>query len=309
MAPSINMSNFKINVPIFSSNDSDPCNYMNFKAAFLNALYTINCPDSTKLIFLRNNLRAPALGYVADLPADKEDSYETAIETLDSIYLDKDKIRDKLFEKIYAFSITNVASFKEFISILHVKLDELAKFECDLRIEGSPGYKLLGFLVMKKLPLFIYKEFSRKKKHPDLDTFRTYAEDILNILSCNSKPNPGRGNNNQTGPNPTSKQVERPPCSLPSLPPSTISVLCRFCPSNEHSSSKCNRFSSFSARTDRAKERGLCLKCLSSKHSVEQYPGKTVSGELYKCRVCETTGHIAPLCPNKATIKNRPSNS
>ena len=47
MAPSINMSNFKINVPIFSSNDSDPCNYMNFKAAFLNALYTINCPDST----------------------------------------------------------------------------------------------------------------------------------------------------------------------------------------------------------------------------------------------------------------------
>ena len=61
---------------------------------------------------------------MADLPADKEDSYETAIEILDSIYLDKDKIRDKLFEKIYAFSITNVASFKEFISILHVKLDE-----------------------------------------------------------------------------------------------------------------------------------------------------------------------------------------
>ena len=75
------------------------------------------------------------------------------------------------------------------------------------------------------------------------------------------------------------------------------SYRCRFCPSTDHTSSKCPSYVTLEAKKARASSLGLCSRCLNKNHNASECPGLKAALP-YKCNVCRKPEHHGALCPH-----------
>ena len=71
---------------------------------------------------------------------------------------------------------------------------------------------------------------------------------------------------------------------------------CKFCPSLEHSSSRCKIYHTHDSRIKRAASKGLCTRCLSKTRSTEKCISN-YSSLAFNCDSCKSNKQVTPMCP------------
>ena len=177
----------------------------------------------------------------------------------------------------------------------------MQKIDYDFFSPNTSGYDLLSHIIRSKLPKNIIIEIGRRTAvtYPKInDIFPHFFEIrklfLININDQNSQSNSNKNNNNSNVKSvPRSSNVNSSNSGANS---SSNPKGCKFCSMTNHGSSKCQTFSSHSARVDRAKNLKLCSRCLSASHDESKCPG--LEGRLsFSCAVCRRAEHVTPLCP------------
>ena len=174
------------------------------------------------------------------------------------------------------------------------------------------GNTLLSFLIRSKLPHFFLVELSRKtdRPFPSFRQFITFGDGLICRLQPIHKASP----QNSLPPPPPAARAPKPvsaPRTLISGRFSSskdrgeaagsrtshasvrkVAPKCKFCGDSEHSSLRCTKVVSYTARVERARKRGLCFRCLSSGHGGEACPGVGVSWVKRASSV--EVGHMLP---------------
>ena len=295
----------------FQNNVINPFAYYNFKKSFSNAVAGMpNLTNSQKLIYLKGYLAGEALNLVENLPVE-DNSFRLAVDLLDHNFLDKDLIIDKTLNSILmAPEVSQLKEVETFVRLISNKVQDLKGVGVNLTETGSSGLLLLSKIINLKLPRQFLIELSRETNtnYPNfnqlVDKFQEilirlklgYAEQSVKHkvkIEAGSVSSPPKWDlkNKQVD----SKSKEYKVKSGQEISKKQ-SYRCKFCPSTDHSSSKCSSYAMLESRKARASSLGICSRCLNQKHNTSDCPGLKAALP-YRCYVCGKSEHHGALCP------------
>ena len=310
-----------IHLDTFKNNSDNPFAYYSFKKSFLNAIAGMpDLTNSQKLIYLKGYLSGEAFNLVENLPIE-DTNFKLALQLLDKSFLDSQLIVDKTLNSI--LNTPDVSQLKDvefFIRLIANKVQDLKGLGVNLVEPGSSGLLLLSKIVNLKLPRPFLIELSRETNtnYPNFNQLLDKYQEILVRLRLGyvEQGVKLKAKGDSVGPssspkwdykNKTVSEDKSKDKNIAKARPSTEvnkkqSLRCKFCPSSEHSASKCPSYVSLEARKSRASTLGYCNRCLNSKHSPSECPGLKAALP-YKCFVCGKSEHHVAFCPQDKTDK------
>ena len=227
---------------------------------------------------------------------------------------------------------------RTYINECRALLFELKQYNVDLLDVNSAGCLLISHIIFEKLPPSIRKELIQRANNnfPSVhDLFNHYKDIIQSLLrSSRTKTDKSEKKENYVKPKSGSQTFNKSPFkSKAVLKPNTSSTLenfntavrpkvvnssddshkpnsndsnnafvktCKFCSGTGHSMLGCTKYETVKDRQKRCTTLGLCSSCTSSKHKIDQCPGKD-NKLTFPCNKCKRHEHIAALCPNVRT--------
>jgi hypothetical protein len=319
-----------LKVPQFENNEADPLAFQKFSVTFESATACYpNLNNEQKLIFLRTLLKGNALSLIAN-----QTEFDVAWNVLNTQYFQVDSIIDCLLAPLIdPAPLTSLKSVSEYFTVLRFKIQELSSLGVDC-VTGALGCRLLSKTIRAKLPGYILQEVSRRtgSNYASVENILAHIEDILAMYTAKQTQktqqstsvekttqgktgsySKGAQNNQEARKNFSyAGAIKKTP---PSAPPVTVALtqkpltvvqkaqtegevktkLCRFCNSENHSSSSCTKYVTIEARKARADELKRCSVCLSEGHQGARCKNHPFP---FKCVGCGETSHIQPFCPS-----------
>ena len=273
----------EITVPSFMNNAQDPLAFAHFARAFQAALN--NFPGITgraKLQYLKTLLRGESLALVAGI-----EDYEVAWHLLQGNFLNKEVIFDKLISEIIdGGQLHNIVETKKYIQTLKFKIEEIQNLGYIIDNKDFAS-KMLGHIIMRKLPSFVVRELSRllETNYPDFFQIMSKIDLVIGMLSP-------KNNDRVQSPKKENKEFKR----VSNINSDQIKeVKCKFCKDSKHTTTKCNKYVSLSDRINRLSDLNLCKVCLSANHKSNLCKFKR-EGFPFQCIICKSKNHISPLC-------------
>ena len=250
-----------IQIQTFENNSENPFSYYTFKKSFKNAIAGMpNLTDTQKLIYLKGYLTGEALNIV-------ENSFDQAVKLLDLNFLDKELIIDKTLNAILsAPEVGQVKEVESFIRLIINKVHGLKGVGVIMTKENSSGFLLLSKIINLKLPRQFLIELCRETNtnYPNFNQLVETYQDILVRLRLGFndqrvKPkvkgehfNSSSKGDSKSKPNTESKtkdntNVDKGKANAEHNKKQAFK--CKFCPSSDHSSSKCHSYNSRETET------------------------------------------------------------
>ena len=312
---SLNPSPFQrptLEVPHFSDNKNDPCEYMFFKTALISVLQNMReYSEVDKFTILLQSLGGRARSLVSNRNINDQ-SIKNAFEVLDATFLDESLIVEKIinFLKNYPNMYT-CNSVEEFVTILRCKLADLKQFAIDFEEERSAGNILLSNIIRAKLPEEYLKELKRRTiPYPSVQDLLKHSNDIGKFFAANDY------NINKKEKNAAPQQYGAKGGNSANKPPNVNrqnnfsnsnhafnnqgansggrAIPCRFCSNTAHITTHCDRYTTHNDRKARAKTLGKCIRCLNSSHADCAGSSSTLP---FICSFCKSNKHCTPMCP------------
>ena len=283
----------ELKIATFSDNSKDPFEYFRFISTYNNALDSIpGVSKSTRLVYLKSYCRGRALALIENLVID-DNGLDAAISLLESEFLDRDSLVNTTLAEIVNYKQCScLESNSKFLTVLKAKLAELNRFSVNFRNDNS-GNVLMSHIVRSKLHSAFLQELCRKvnDNYPLVDEILEHAVSIYKLLKAGAvQPAKTFQNSNfgNASKDSTCNSYEKDTAKK-------VASGCKLCSLLNHSTLHCRKYANHEARTKRALSLGLCVRCLSSKHTENSCPG--VSSRLpYQCQSCRTAAHVTPMC-------------
>lgn len=315
----------KIDVPIFKGNVNSPMDFYHFSTKFSDLLTCHpGLTPNQKIIILRSKLQGAPLALISSFS-----DFDTAWNLLEKEFLNQRKVVEAIMDQILnSGDLTNVRQLKEYFVLLKFKIAEM----------HSLGYSstdhlfsntLMGKLVRDKLPTFFKQEIARRTgtECSTLSQILEHADNVCGLFlptSHISKSFASKTKQSISQPNLTQdKKVNSGSENFNAVASGSSKVFathttannnitkkCKFCNEESHSSFKCSNYTSVKSRKDRAKELGLCSRCLVSGHDLSSCSKTTFP---FNCSICGKNNHISPFCfqnslnLNSKSIPTKPS--
>ena len=303
-----------IQIQTFENNSENPFSYFTFKKSFKNAIAGMpNLTGAQKLIYLKGYLTGEALNLIENIPVE-DGKFDEAIDLLDQNFLDKDLIIDKTLSSILsAPEVSQVKEVESFIRLIINKVHDLKGVGVDLTRKNTSGLLLLSKIINLKLPRQFLIELSRvtNTNYPTFNLLVERYQDILVRLRLgfNDQGVKPKAKGDHTSSNSKGDHKSKPSTESKTKDNANVdkgkanaeqnkkqALKCKFCPSTEHSSSKCHSYNTLETRKARASSLGMCSRCLNQKHHTSECPGNKAALP-YKCFVCGKSEHHGALCP------------
>ncbi|XP_067129093.1 uncharacterized protein [Centruroides vittatus] len=259
----------KLSLPTFSGNVEDWLSFHDlFKASVDNNSNLSNCQ---KLQYLKSSCRGYALKIIQSLPI-LDSNYETAMELLRERFSNKRELVNALIKKSITIpSITDSSqSILQAVDITNECVRSLSVLDQDIT-----GFSevLIVYLITEKFDKNTRSWWERTLKKDELgtlETLLTFLKDHARTLQVIKLP-------------PKEPRSGSYPKVTSLVSGSNTCFLCK----NEHSLSKCSRFTQMSTqkRIDVVKRNRLCFNCLTARHQA-----KTCMS-LSRCRICGKLHH------------------
>ena len=284
----------ELKITPFSSNSLDKFAFKNFMNEFYQVMNTLEpISNSGKFTYLRNYLKGEARNCINNLSISDE-NFEAAIKILKARYLDVPLLINETIRKICVTRPAEPMIYNDLLSHfdnIQALLQEMQSFGVDL-IDPEPSQNVvISFIVVNNLPDEFIDHLITKSEHeyPTVKDVLDFYPEILKKMfrtSCrlfnDNRENPKiktkpRNNTNSVSRNIAETSVNKTEDkAADDLKPSNkkVNKFCKFCRSTEHSSGPCRKFSSHSARVQRAQTLKLCILCLSNKHSADDCKGR-----------------------------------
>ena len=290
----------KQEVDKFSGNRADPMTFHRFSIKLLDVFKCHpHMSNDQKVIFLRSCLQGPPLSLVINIT-----DFDTAWELLTKQYFEKRRALDAVIAELSgSVNLGSISSIRDYISKIKFKVSELTTLEKPCQPDSCAD-AILGYLVRSNLPAYFKQEVARRAKNetPTLAEILACAHDVCVLFE--STPRSGSkssktqsGSQHQASSSKTFTTVYQSSDNSSSKPSSSASAKsssnCKFCNSGDHRSSGCIQYTTVKTRKSRAKELGLCTKCLVKGHEASAC-GK--SEFPFPCGVCGKNSHIQPFC-------------
>ena len=310
--PTLNFKLPEIKINSFSNNDSNCFAYLQFKSSFSNAINAFpDLKSAVKLVILKSSLEGRALSLIENL-AITDENYNDAVRLLDAEFLDVEYIFNKtLSDIINTKPFDSIEKTNDFLVRLRSQMLELQKIDYNFLLPDSTGNELISLIIRGKIPKNVLIEISRKSlvTYPKIHHIFEHFFEIRKMFSMNrnneiSKPiNTSQGN----------YQNENKKMNVPSgSKVFTYNVkasedvkprACKFCTNTSHGSSKCLKYPNHNSRVEKARDLGLCSRCLSATHKEDTCAG--VKGKLrFACTICHKLEHVTPMCPQQSSYSN-----
>ena len=216
-------------------------------------------------------------------------------------------------------------AISEFMTKIRFKLQELKGLGVKL-YPGDLGCKLLSKIIRKKLPGYVNQELARRtSNYPSVNEILENIDDIITMFKAKNPKFVEEGSGSKASDAQSGSYAQKAKqggkfhagasgAKLPfpshavmnvALPANNTATSnqavvkpCKFCPSNQHTTSKCPKFKTVSERKARAKQLNLCACCLTegnveTKCSNQPFP--------FNCNLCGSQAHIQPFCEQSST--------
>ena len=182
----------------------------------------------------------------------------------------------------------------------------MEKLDLNYRDDGA-AEKLMSLILRNKLPSDFMVELSRKLGH----NYASVSEILDNCVSVHSLLNKGEvlasSEKSSIRPKEVRASLDKPQAfhktskEFISKVPKIINnketgTGCKFCPSLDHSSTRCKLYPTHDSRIKRAASKGLRTRCLSKSHSSEKCISNH-SNLAFSCISCKSHKHVTPMCP------------
>ena len=313
--PSIQLKLPEIKINNFSDNENNCFAYHQFKSSFNNALGAFpDLTDAHRLIYLKSSLSGRALSLVENLVV-SDQSYADAVRVLDSEFLDRESIFNKIVKDLIAIKpMESLDNCNDFIVKMKSQILELSKINYEFMRSGTSGNELISHIIRSKLPRNIIVEISRRSSvtYPKIQHIFEHFFEIKKVFTINKVEKSQSTSSQSDGAKKIStnqiKDNSNSSSSRSSTPRfesnSDTPKGCKLCRKTNHGTSKCTEHPSYSDRVRQARLNGLCTRCLSSTHDETKCHGLT--GKLkFPCTVCHKAEHVTPLCPENKSSPQR----
>lgn len=270
--------------------DGDPRQWIAFTQAFNSIVDTREIGDEGKFTYLRGALTGAALRTIEGLPG-TDDCYRVAWELLRERFGSTVKRRDKL-----QIDLDSLRRCPESASLdqLRRQLERMDGIMRQLEVMGENiNTPEIAGVFRRVFPLYIVEEVAKLMSHKREWSVKDTRNAIFSILEAKEYAIEGAKAQAIIAAAITAS-VEK---GSPMRRNETVKKMdqkkqktCRLC-RDSHYASMCPRYPNEIRKKERAKELGLCLRCLGS-HKTEDCKRKL------RCFFCKAD-HIAAFCPNK----------
>ena len=181
----------------FSGEGNNHLEYASFISQYNNVVgLRSNLSNSTKFTYLKSFLKGYALKVVNHLQV-ADDNYVTALNLLETEFLNKEAIIDDLFAKLISLKPkqSNFLEVKLYINEMRCVLSDLVQYEVDLTRDPSSA-RFISHIFFANLPPILKQEFVRKLdcNYPTLNQiFDNYVE-VIRTLNLRGGVNKFSGN-------------------------------------------------------------------------------------------------------------------
>uniref|UniRef100_A0A914BY84 Uncharacterized protein n=1 Tax=Acrobeloides nanus TaxID=290746 RepID=A0A914BY84_9BILA len=289
--PEIDIGNF----------DGDPIQYRSFFDIFDALVGDTEMPDITKLIYLKRSCIGKAKNAIAQYPTTSE-NYQICRNVLKNRFGDEKHVIMTLHVELQNLQVGSP------------KTSDLRKFSEDVEricslfelVGEDANHRQILVSLEKALPKSVLDRLLLLKKPTeewDVETLRKYLQQYLSnrehVDAVQNFKSPSQEQPKQT----SSLVATRKQGQRQNQPQGKSNQ--NFCPSQQqqrgrkgkcpfcnesHGPSRCNVFGTSEVRKNRAVQRNLCLKCLSSKHDSSS------CSNHFECRLCHSFEHHLSLC-------------
>ena len=303
--------------------NGDLASYKTFEEKFLSLVGNkTHMENVTKFAYLLGYLKGPALKLVESLPT-VNSSYQTALDILRKNYSDPKEISRDL-----SLKLLNLKKCKD-------NYDDIYNFHCELEcLLGQisniiPTMKesawLIETILHEKLPSRVIELFQHisGSTYPDLDCIRNKFTDVLARYKTTWKPDvsakpksfqsSNSSNFSQNKKNDFSKSSEHTSVNVGNKSSALASFQatattkpvtkknCKFCSSELHHTSQCDKYATYNSRIKRCTELNLCTRCTGENHKKAD----CTMTLRRNCYLCNSDNHIATLCENLQTAQSK----
>ena len=229
----------------FSGEGSSNLEFHAFITQFNSVIGQRKLTNVAKLTYLKSYLKGYASKLIQHLQL-SDSNYETALELLNSEFLNEHAIINDLYSKLLNLKPKydpTLLETKVFINEVRCIVGDLRNYSIDLMDELSAN-SLISHIIFNKLPQNFKLELVRKlNNYPTLDMIFGNYSDIIYTLNLNqASAKISKSSNDNNSPNSLSK---------PFIVSSNLNsgdrnktFMCKFCNSSGHSMLKCKRYSS-----------------------------------------------------------------
>jgi hypothetical protein len=303
----------KFDLPKFSGKMSE---WQNFWTMFDFMVHSQSIPSVQKFAYLRSSLRGPALEIVAGLPI-KDETYQIAIKMLSERYDVHEFTLDSLYRELQLMKLVGSA-----FSDVRQRCLDIERILQQLEAAGESvnnRWNVQAILskfnndTISRIRAAVNQPFDiwdMSKLRSGMKNFIQRTEyDAMQSTDSNSqtrevKDRDGEGKQHKKrgfdspqqsrktyGTDTSAFMVTEPSKELSKKPPgSKKSGRCWFC-QEDHRTDLCPQYNNLAARQKRARELGLCGRCLNRRHTTAECQTKI------SCHFCETfRDHCSALC-------------